>query len=182
MPLASFAQQEAERLEDRRLGVLAQRIDHDLALGDHEAVIAELQSLVAAHPYRERFRAQLMLALYRSGRQADALEVYRDGRRRFADELGIEPGPELQQLERAILDQSRELDLPVIAKPAWSRPERPRRGGACGPWSPRPRSRSRSWPCSRSATSQHAQTEHRLFGSARTRSGSSTPIAASSSG
>jgi YVTN family beta-propeller protein len=113
VPLASFAQQEAERLEDRRLGVLAQRIDHDLALGDHEAVIAELQALVAAHPYRERFRAQLMLALYRSGRQADALEVYRDGRRRFADELGIEPSPALQRLEKAILNQDPALEAPA---------------------------------------------------------------------
>ena len=113
VPLASFAQQEAERLEDRRLGVLAQRIDHDLALGDHEAVIAELQSLVAAHPYREHFRAQLMIALYRWGRQANALEVYRDGRRRFADELGIEPSPALQRLEQAILNQDPALEAPA---------------------------------------------------------------------
>src|SRR5438477_84216 len=78
-------------------------IDEELALGHHTRVVAELQSLVASHRLSERLRAQLMLALYRCGRQADALEVYRDGRRQLVDELGIEPGMELRELERAIL-------------------------------------------------------------------------------
>jgi WD40 repeat protein/DNA-binding SARP family transcriptional activator len=114
---ASSAREDVARLEDQRLSAVAQRIDHDLALGRHESVLAELQALVAAHPYRERYRAQLMLALYRSGRQSDALETYREARRRFVDELGIEPGPELQRLERSILDQDPALDLPATATP-----------------------------------------------------------------
>jgi YVTN family beta-propeller protein len=99
----SFAQESIARFEELRLSALEERIDADLALGRHDAVVQELEQLVARHPLRERLRGQLMLALYRSGRQAEALEVYRDGRRRLADELGLEPGPSLQQLERAIL-------------------------------------------------------------------------------
>lgn len=108
----SSAHGDVARLDDERLGALAQRIDHDLALGSHEAVLGELQALVHAHPFRERFQAQLMLALYRSGRQAEALKSYREARRRFVDELGIEPGPELQQLERSILAQDPTLVPP----------------------------------------------------------------------
>lgn len=109
----SSARDEVARLDDLRLSALAQRIDHDLALGRHESVVSELEALVRDHPFRERYRAQLMLALYRSGRQADALETYREGRRRFADELGLEPGPELQQLERSILAHDGELAAPA---------------------------------------------------------------------
>ena len=112
----SSARDDVTRLNDLRLSALAQRIDHDLALGRHEEVLAELQALVAAHPFRERYRVQLMLALYRAGRQADALETYRDARRRFVDELGIEPGPELQRLEHAVLAHDPELDAPPAVR------------------------------------------------------------------
>jgi len=104
-----FAQAEAARLEEERLAALEDRIDADLALGRHAALVGELESLVRGHPLRERLQGQLMLALYRSGRQADALERYQEARRRLTDELGIEPGPELQELERAILNQDPEL-------------------------------------------------------------------------
>jgi DNA-binding SARP family transcriptional activator len=99
------------RLEEVRLAVLEKRIDADLGLGRHAELVGELEELVVAHPLRERFRGQLILSLYRSGRQADALEAYRASRRLLIDELGIEPGQPLQQLERAILRQDRSLDF-----------------------------------------------------------------------
>jgi DNA-binding SARP family transcriptional activator/ABC-type transport system substrate-binding protein/streptogramin lyase len=99
-----FARSWIERLEALRLGAVEQRIDAGLALGRDE-VVPELEALVAKYPLRERLREQLMLALYRSGRQADALSAYRDGRRRLVDEQGLEPGQALQQLEQAILRQ-----------------------------------------------------------------------------
>ena len=113
-----FAQAAIARLEELRLAALERRIEADLALGRHADVVGELKELVSAHPLREGFRAQLMLALYRSGRQAEALEVYRDARRSLVEELGIDPSPALQELEQAILRQ----ELP----PA---PKRPPRGG-----------------------------------------------------
>jgi DNA-binding SARP family transcriptional activator len=100
-----FAQPATTRLEELRLVAIENRIEADLALGRHLDVVGELQSLVAEHPLRDRLRAQLMLALYRSERQAEALEAYRAGRRIFVDELGIEPSPALQELEKAILRQ-----------------------------------------------------------------------------
>jgi DNA-binding SARP family transcriptional activator len=105
----SFAQVEALRLEELRLVALERRIDADLALGVHAELVAELESLVRAHPLRERFRGQLMLALYGSGRQADALDVYRQTRHLLISELGVEPSPSLQELERAILQHDRSL-------------------------------------------------------------------------
>jgi YVTN family beta-propeller protein len=108
-----FARNEIARLEELHLAVLEDRIEAELALGRHAALVAELESLVAEHPTRERLRGQLMLALYRSGRQTDALESYRDARRALERELGLEPGPELQRLERAILTQD-----PAIAAPS----------------------------------------------------------------
>jgi WD40 repeat protein/DNA-binding SARP family transcriptional activator/ABC-type Fe3+/spermidine/putrescine transport system ATPase subunit len=101
---------EVERLEELRLAAIEERIEAELALGRQLALVPELESLTVEHPFRERFRAQLMLALYRSGRQAEGLEVYRLTRTLMNDELGIEPGVELQQLERAILLQDLELD------------------------------------------------------------------------
>jgi DNA-binding SARP family transcriptional activator/tetratricopeptide (TPR) repeat protein len=98
-----FASTEAARLEELRLVALDHRIDADLSLGKHRALVAELQRLVVAHPFRERLHCQLMLALYRSGRQADALAVSSSVRRQLAEELGVDPGPALRDLEAAIL-------------------------------------------------------------------------------
>jgi len=100
-----FAQQEARRLEELRLSALEQRIEAQLVIGKNAELVAELQTLVSEHPLRERFRAQLMLALYRCKRQAEALEAYGDARRAFVEELGLEPGDELRALEQAILNQ-----------------------------------------------------------------------------
>jgi hypothetical protein len=108
-----FAQQEIARLDELRLVALEQRIDVDLALGRHAQVVGELEGLVREHPMREHLRGQLMLALYRCGRQAEALETYRSGRRRMNDELGLELGPELRQLEGRILAHSPELAAPA---------------------------------------------------------------------
>jgi DNA-binding SARP family transcriptional activator len=112
---AEFAQREAARLEELRLAVLEDRIQADLDCGRRAEVIGELERLVADEPLRERPRAQLMLALYRSGRQAEALDAYRDVRRALVEELGIEPGRELKDLEAAILEQDPSLDLPATA-------------------------------------------------------------------
>jgi serine/threonine-protein kinase PknK len=106
-----FANIEAARLEELRLVALDHRIDADLALGKHHAVIAELERLVVAHPFRERLHCQLMLALYRSGRQADALAVASSVRRRLAEQLGVDPGPALRDLETAILRHDTALQL-----------------------------------------------------------------------
>ena len=116
-----FARSEIDRLEALRLGAIEQRVDAELALGRHEALLPQLEALVAKHPLRERLREQLMLALYRAGRQADALGAYRDGRRRLVEELGLEPGPALQHLEQAILRQDPALDAVGLAptRPRW---------------------------------------------------------------
>ncbi len=111
-----FAQAAIARLEDMRINALADRIDAELALGYHAALVGELHTLAAESPLRERFRAQLMLALYRSGRQAEALDVYRAMRAFLVEQLGIEPGPALQELERAILTHSESLELPRRAR------------------------------------------------------------------
>ena len=111
----AFAQAEILRLEELRLVALEQRIDADLALGRDAELVAELEALVRQHALRERLRAQLMLALYRCGRQAEALEVYRRTRRVLVDGLGIEPSPALQELEQAILHQDPELSPPADA-------------------------------------------------------------------
>ncbi|HET9287244.1 MAG TPA: BTAD domain-containing putative transcriptional regulator [Gaiella sp.] len=108
-----LARAEAARLDDTRLSALEARIDAELDAGRHAALTAELESLVGEHPHRERFRAQQMLALYRSGRQADALAAYQDARRALVEALGIEPSAELRELERQILRQDPGLELPV---------------------------------------------------------------------
>ena len=107
----SFAQSEIARLDESRLAALEERIDAELALGEHGRLVGELEALVHEHPLRERFIGQLMLALYRSGRQADALDSYRIARGRLVEELGLEPGRALHELERAILEQDPALDL-----------------------------------------------------------------------
>ena len=106
-----FAQTDISRLEELRLAALEKRIEADLALGRHAELVGELEALVAEHPLRERLRAQLMLALYRSGRQAEALAAYQDVRRILVEELGIDPGAELHDLERGILRQDPSLAL-----------------------------------------------------------------------
>ena len=125
-PLADFAYEpfasaDIERLDGLRLAALIERIDADLQLGRHDALIGELETLVARYPLQERLRGQLMLALYRSGRQAEALQVYKETRRVLVDELGIEPSQELQQLERAILVHDPSLEPPPIARSAGGR-------------------------------------------------------------
>jgi WD40 repeat protein/DNA-binding SARP family transcriptional activator len=110
-----FAPDEIRRLDELRLGALEQAVDADLAAGRHLEVAAELAALVTEHPLRERLHAQRMLALYRSGRQADALEVYRQARALLVEQIGVEPGPELRELHAAVLRQDRSLDAPVQA-------------------------------------------------------------------
>ncbi len=117
----SFAQGEIGRLEDVRLAAVEEWAEAELAAGGGDGLVPELERLVRAHPLRERLRARLMLALYRAGRQVDALESYREGRLLLAEELGLEPGEALQQLEGAILRHDPSLQ-PAAAAPA--RPER----------------------------------------------------------
>jgi DNA-binding SARP family transcriptional activator len=112
----TFARREIERLDELRLVVLEDRVDADLERGAHADLAGELEALVNDHPLRERIRGQLMLALYRSGRQAEALQAYLDARRTLVDELGIEPRRELQDLYRAILRQETALERPSPAR------------------------------------------------------------------
>jgi DNA-binding SARP family transcriptional activator len=123
-----FARDAGARLEESQLATVEDRIEAELALGRHDRLVGELEELVRRHPFRERLRGQLMLALYRSGRQADALDLYRRTRETLVEELGIDPGPALQELEQAILRQDR--DLQVGRRPrlpeSYSEPE-PRR-------------------------------------------------------
>jgi DNA-binding SARP family transcriptional activator/streptogramin lyase len=107
-----FAQAEIARLEELRLAALEERIEADLVLGRHAELVPELEGLVREHPLRERLRAQLMLALYRSGRQSEALDAYQQARRLLSTELGLEPGRTLRELEAAILRQDAQLQLP----------------------------------------------------------------------
>jgi streptogramin lyase len=127
----SIGRVERAQLEEQRDAAVEQRIDAELALGRHAELLPELEALVREEPLRERRRAQLMLALYRSGRQADALDVYRKGRTLLADELGLEPGEELRRLEKAILEQDPALAAPAAPapraldaerEPRWRRP------------------------------------------------------------
>jgi DNA-binding SARP family transcriptional activator len=125
----TFAQAEITRLEEMRLGAVEQRLEADLALGRHDELVAEREALITLHPLRERFRYQLMLALYRAARQAEALEAYRAARQELSDELGLEPSESLKQLEAAILRQDPALalaaDRPVAAAaPGAPPPER----------------------------------------------------------
>jgi DNA-binding SARP family transcriptional activator len=121
-PLADFryeawAEAEIERLEELRLAAVEDRLEAELETGRDAELVGELESLVAEHPLRERLRGHLMLALYRSGRQTEALDVYQEARRRLVEELGIEPGPALQQLNGAILRQEASLERPGTAPP-----------------------------------------------------------------
>ncbi|MEU5835368.1 BTAD domain-containing putative transcriptional regulator [Streptomyces diacarni] len=121
-----YAEHQRIRLEEWRLSLLELRLDLDLQVGCHAEAVSELTALTAAHPLRERLRELLMLALYRSGRQAEALAVYADTRRLLADELGVDPRPELAELQQRILEADDELtyqaDEPTAAAPTVTRP------------------------------------------------------------
>jgi predicted ATPase/DNA-binding SARP family transcriptional activator len=121
-----WAQAEAARLEELRLAATEALVELRLAAGGHAGLVGELEALVAANPTRERLRGQLMVALYRSGRQADALRVYTETRATLAEELGIDPSPELQRLHQAILVQDPALELagPARRPPRHNLPER----------------------------------------------------------
>jgi DNA-binding SARP family transcriptional activator len=123
-----FAQDEIKRLEELHIGVFEDRIEAELALGHHDELVPELEALVTRHPLRERLRAQLMLALYRAGRQAEALEAYRSARRTLLAELGIEPGRALRELEHAILEQDPAID--IATRQRQQKPSRPGRAAA----------------------------------------------------
>lgn len=112
---APVARAEAARLEEARLAAVEERIEADLACGRHVEVVPDLNQLTKAHPLRERLWGQRMVALYRSGRQAEALRVYQELRRLLAEELGLEPSPELARLENAVLRHAPELDTPGLA-------------------------------------------------------------------
>ena len=121
----SFAQAEIARFEEERLASLEERIESDLLQGHHAELVGELEALVREHPLRERLHAQLMLALYRSGRQADALETYRRAREAMVEELGIEPSRELGELQQAILRQDPDLGAVAVVRPAEEQHEPP---------------------------------------------------------
>ena len=112
-----WAQPEIARLQDARVAAHEQLVEAKLALGRHAEVVGELEALIGAHPYHEGLRRQLMLALYRSDRQADALRAYQDARRALVEALGLEPGERLRALEAAILAQAPELAAPAAAAP-----------------------------------------------------------------
>ncbi len=120
------AMADASRLAELRLVAHEVLVAAELARGRHRDVVAEVEALHAAHPFRERFAGQLMLAMYRSGRQADALAVYAATREQLADELGLDPGPELQALSQAILRQDPSLDAEATTGPPTTHPARPR--------------------------------------------------------
>ena len=108
-----FAQPELHRLEELRLAALEDRLDALLAAGRHSELVGELEALVESHPLRERLWGQLLLALYRSGRQADALDAYARARDELVEQLGVEPGPDLRRLQRGILEQDPDLAAPA---------------------------------------------------------------------
>ncbi len=111
-----FAQHESARLEELRLAAVELRIETELALGHHRDLVGELETLIAEHPLRERLRSQHMLALYRSGRHAEALASYQAFRRTLSEELGIEPSTSLRELERLMLKQDPSLELSLEAE------------------------------------------------------------------
>ena len=136
-----FAQAEIARLEELRLDAVGERIEADLALGKAADLVGELHALIRDNPLRERFRGQLMLALYRSGRQADALDAYRQARKTLDEELGLAPSRPLQRLQTAILRQEPALEVSIEAAavetsappaPIWRRPRPPQRLPRCG--------------------------------------------------
>ena len=138
VPSQVLRNREVPHLADQRLHALAARIDADLHLGRHGEVVAELRQLVAEHPLQEQFHAQLMLSLYRTGRQSDALAAYQVVRRVLADQLGIDPGPELRLLHQRILGADSQLLLPAGAGPSSAPPAAPSPSAAPAPRPPAP--------------------------------------------
>ena len=168
---ARFAQAEIARLEERRLAVIEERIEAELALGGHADLVAELDALASAHPLRERLQAQRLLALYRAGRQADALARYRELRTLLRDSHGLEPGTALRELERAILLHDPALDPPAARSREPARPSRapepqptprarPTAGSSASPTSSSPRSPGAT---ARSIPSGCAAIQRRVF-------------------
>jgi DNA-binding SARP family transcriptional activator/streptogramin lyase len=133
LPDNGFVTEERSRLEQRCAEATAERVDADLALGRSGELVAELEALLREQPFQEGPRRQLMLALYRSGRQADALELYRETRRLFVEELGIEPSKSLQELEQAMLRQDASLD-PVFESTSSATPYPEPREARRHPW------------------------------------------------
>ncbi len=187
-------QNEIVRLEEARQAVLEDRIEADLSLGRHPELVAELAALVAAHPLRERLLGQLMLALYRSGRPAEALAAYRRARQWLVRELGIEPGPRLQQLHVRILHNATDLLLadPAVAsatRPVWAcasshttrqtSPAARSSWHGCTRWVGWPdlprRPDSRRRPCSARCTAWPVSVRHHWRSISRTRSPTDTP-------
>ena len=134
---------------------LEERVDAELALGRHAALVGELEALVAAHPLRERLRGQLMLDALPLRPQAEALEVYRAARLALADELGLDPSPELQELERRILQQDPSLAAPAEVAADARRASAP--SGSSSPCSPRSRPRRRSGAPSPACSTRRSQ-------------------------
>ena len=126
----AFAQEPIRRLEELRIAAIEDHVEARLVLGRHRELVAELETLVAEHPLRERLRGQLMLALYRSGRQAEALEAFAAGRRMLVDELGIEPGEPLRALHQRILEQDPALAAPHSRRRPTHSPRRAAGGAA----------------------------------------------------
>jgi len=126
LPYDAVPESDRRRLAELRLSALELRVDAELELAASGELVSELEALVREHPFRERFRGQLMLALYRNGRQADALEEYQAARRVLDEELGVEPGPQLRELERAILRHDPSLSRSPAGRPRASRLPSPR--------------------------------------------------------
>ena len=155
----SFAQGEIARLDELRLAALERRIEAELALGKHAELVGELEALVGEHPLRERLRELLILSLYRCGRQADALEAYRQARKTLVEEHGIEPSSSLKELEKSILAQDAELAPP----PASRRTNLPSAGDAAH------RPRARAGRARRARVASAAGDTDRVGGSGKTR-------------
>lgn len=144
---SDVVQRSAAMLEETRLAAIEERVRLDLDLGRHQEITAELSTLVAEHPLRERFYGFLMLAQYRSGRQAEALKVYRQARAVLDAELGVEPCQELRDLERAVLNQDPGLDLPAAAcEPGTAAAPQQAGPGSCPAASPTSSAGAVTWP------------------------------------
>jgi DNA-binding SARP family transcriptional activator len=135
LDFADFAQTEIRRLEELRRTALEMRAEAQLQLGDEARLVGELEALVSAHPTRERLVGLSMLALYRCGRQTEALEAYRDARRELVEDVGVEPGPQLRRLHEAILQHDPSLEPePRPYRTNWTSPGRRRSWAVTASW------------------------------------------------